>query len=419
MRLLTLVVAMFLTPGFVCAQVVGLNAVPRVVVGMPVSATLPASAVSLLPTSFPALPVPSIATVRISVPTARLTMPAPQAQSVQVRAVSDKLAPTLATVTDLAKKGAESAKGTGDAVINALLGHSDAVVAVEEPAPASWGLLDKMGVRRAILIGGGVQIGADGTIQPVKEPIKFAAFDNDDNVLYYRTKIYIRRKDTKEETAISTAKFAEVRTTIGKSGHYKNYEFFGLGEPDGGSFRDFRDVKDPEIFPKDILDAIGSVEASMWRGPSWFAWATALADPKRAQWVSIVTSRGHRTQSVVKAFDILRHKGFQKGLPRAELIFGMTTPLMDGIFPPGMGIPEKKIAVLIELLDLIESVPLANPAYHHSFGFSDDDMDMIARVKTRLALEQVEKGRWPHVKISLFSTGPGAESLDVLTAGGL
>ena len=410
MRFLTTIVAVFFAPGFVCAQVVGVNAaVPRIIVGRTMPAALPTAAMVLQPASFPTLPAPAISTPRLT--------PAPQTQRVHLTALSEKLAPTLASVTDLAKKHTESAKGAGNDVINALLGQNDAqTVAVEEPTPKNWGILDKTGVRLAILLGGGIQFGADGAILPVKEPIKFSAFDNDDNIEYYRTKIYIRRKDTKEETAISTAKFAEVRTTIGKSGHYKNYEFFGLDQPDGGSFRDFGDIKDPEIFPKDMLEAITGVEGAMWRGPSWFAWATALADAKRAHWVAIVTSRGHQPKSILKGFDILRAKSLLKNLPREELLFGVRTPLMDSIFPPGMAVPEKKIAVLIELLDLIESVPLADPAAHHSFGFSDDDVDMITRVKTRLALEQVEKGRWPHVKISLFSTGPGAESLDVLTA---
>jgi|CXWL01.1.fsa_nt_gi hypothetical protein len=408
MRLLTAVIAAFLAPGLAFAQVVGVNAaVPRVVIGRPLLA--PAA---MPQASFLTLPVPAIATVRMTVPSV-----APQAQSVRLRALGEKLVPSLAAVTDLPNKHVESAKSAGNDIINAILGQNDAqTVAVEEPAPKNWGILDKMGVRRAILVGGGIQFAADGSILPVKDPIKFSTFDNDDNVLYYRTKIYIRRKDTKEEIAISTAKFAEVRTTIGKSGHYKNYEFFGLDQPDGGSFRDFMDIKDPEIFPKDVLEAILSVEASMWRGPSWFPWATALADPKRAQWVAVVTSRGHEPKSVVKGFDVLRSKSLLKNSPREELIFGVRTPLMDSIFPPGMAVPEKKIAVLIELLDLIESVPLADASAHHSFGFSDDDVDMITRVKAALAHEQVQKGRWPHIKISIFSTGPGSESRDVLTA---
>lgn len=335
-----------------------------------------------------------------------------------VAAAANANAQLAATVERAATPG-EEINASARAAFGRLIGEkqitADGAVA-EAPAyvaPPTHDILNKLGIREKILTGGGVELDAAGKPKPVAEPLRVSIFDNDDNVRYYFTKIYLRRKGTGEEVGISTEKFAEVRTTIGKSGEYADYTIFD--EADGGSFRDFVDTRDPDIFPKAVRESVATLGPKA-RGPSWFAWAKALKDPKRAKWVGVITSRGHQSVNMQRGFHEDEASGRTASTPRAELLLGAGAHSpMDKFLPKEMKIPERKVEVLIELLDLVQSVPLINPSDVHSAGFSDDDADMIARVKKRLYEEQVIHGRWPNVKISLFATGPGIESTDILT----
>ena len=332
--------------------------------------------------------------------------------SVRLEALSAALAPDFQAVS---KSGAsEDVEGLGRGIINKVLNQADAPVVSGAPAPAlavasQYDILGKMGLREKILTGGGVKLRADGSIEPVAKPIRFYALDNDDNLIYYRTKIYVRHKLTGVEVGIPTAEFAEVRPYIGKSGKYGDYQFFDTDKPYGGSYRDFRDVNDPEIFIKDMTDAVTSRRDGSYRGPSFFNYIVGQNNPAEAPWIAIVTSRGHKPASMVKGFQANKLPA-----PREELIFGVSSDELGRILPKNMGTPEKKVEVLIELLDLLESIPMVDQKGIHSFGFSDDDLDMITRVKARLTSEQLGKNRWPHVKLVLYSTGSGNEAVTVI-----
>jgi hypothetical protein len=279
--------------------------------------------------------------------------------------------------------------------------------------PPSSGLLKRLGTYARILTGGGIRFGADGKLLPLTAPLRVAAFDNDDNLIRYATKIYLRRAGTREELAISTDEFARERTGIGKSGKYKDY---AMSDLNGGALRDFFDVRDAEIFPKDLAAAIAKAD---WKGPSWDAFVRALSSPRTAAWTAIITSRGHVPENMVRGMAPLKQNGSVAALPRPELIFPVSpdsgTPLSRAL-PADMPVPQRKVEVILELLDLLESVPLADPAARHSFGYSDDDADMIARIRERLTNEETLARRWPHVRITLFATGAGRERTDVLTA---
>ena len=280
-------------------------------------------------------------------------------------------------------------------------------------APPPTRLLDRLGARARILTGGGIRFGPDGGILPLNEPLRVAAFDNDDNLIRYRTKIYLRRVGTGEEIGITTDEFARERTTIGKSGKYKDYAPSDLN---GGELRDFMDARDPDIFPKDLAAAVSEPG---WRGPSWPAFERALGSPRTAGWTAIITSRGHFPENMVRGMAPLKDNGSVASLPRPELVFPVSpesgTPLSRAL-PAGMPVPQRKLEVIMALLDLIESVPLADPSARHTFGYSDDDADMIARIRDGLTGEETLRRRWPHVRISLFATGAGSERTDVLTA---
>lgn len=272
-----------------------------------------------------------------------------------------------------------------------------------------WNLLGQLGLRDKILAGGGITVNPDGTIQAVTKPIRFYAFDNDDNALFLRTKVYLRDKLTGTELAIPTAEYGRVRPTIGKSGKYAAYEEYEA------TFRDFKDEVDPEIFAKDVLAAVEEYQAGEFRGPAWYRFAMALKNPQEAVWTAVITSRAHKAAGMVRGYEKLRERGFLESVPREELVFavGEDSPvdkLMGGVHKN----PQKKAEVIVELLDLINSIPLTDPSARHAFGYSDDDHDMISYIKEVLAAEQLGGRRWPNVRISLFTTTLGKESRDDL-----
>ncbi len=413
-RILAVFVSLLTVVAPIAAQVVVRAPILLPVVSVPSAVPVLASA---LPPSLPAaLATPALPAVLPPVAAPALT------PSAQLTALGRTLVPELEAVSRLSTSGPESAAGLGRTAGDKMLGVTAAAAsdgptptftAASVPARPSYGMLKKLGVYDRILRGGGLTVRSDGSVVPVKKPLSLRAFDNDDNLIYYRTKIYVRHKVTGEEKAIPTAEFALVRPQIGVSGKYADYELFGKGDKDGGSFRDFLDIKDPRVFIKDVNDAV--TRGGEWRGPSWAPFADALADQRDAPWVAIVTSRAHRPASFAKGFRVLKRLGELKRVPRKDMIFGVgELSVVQRLLPPGMKTPERKVEVLIELLDLLQSVPIDGEGLH-SFSFSDDDLDMIGRVRNRLAAEQAS-GRWSRVRISLFSTAKDAAWKAVLVA---
>lgn len=327
----------------------------------------------------------------------------------------------LAELPALAPAAALGASPTSVAMSVALAAPAVAPSAAAPASPAAGGaaapapdavaprpdfaLLRGLGLYDRIVRRGGLRARADGTIAPVRRPLVLRAFDNDDNLVFYSTKLYLRHKTTGEEKALTTAEFAAARTDIGRAGAYRDYELFGLQDADGGSFRDFLDANNPKIFSQDMAAALARADAA-WRGPSWTPFAEGLSDARDAAWVAIITSRAHRPRSLADGFRVLKRRGELKRVPRPELIFpvGEQSDVQRAL-PGWMKTPERKAEVLMELLDLLESVPLADPAARHVLSFSDDDPDQIERVRARLAADQAA-GRWPRVRIVLFSTAP-------------
>ncbi|MFI5361054.1 MAG: hypothetical protein ACHQ49_03705 [Elusimicrobiota bacterium] len=387
--------------------------------------------------SAPSLSAPSALPSMPALAAAPLAAPLSAPGAARVAAIAPAAPParegSAATSRSVLETGAETiakaAANGGDAhpAIAALFGdmsHAAAADAPAAPAAASpaatpapatiynLDILGKLGLKEKILAGGGIQVRADGSIVPVKKPLKVKIFDNDDNVLYLATRIYLKNKITGEEAALPTAEFAQARPMIGKSGKYQDYDYFMA--PDGGSFRDTSDIRNPNIFPSDVAEAL-KLPSAMWRGPFWFPYATALADAETAPWVGILTSRGHEPENQVKGYDVLKQNAFLKNSPRAEMNWGVDTEKVRPILPPGLKTPEKKAAFLISALDLIESIPLEKKGRRHTLEYSDDDADMITKVREILSAEAAKK-RWPHVDIDLYSTGAGKEAEYVLKA---
>jgi hypothetical protein len=378
------------------------------------SALLSMPALAAGPLAAP-LSAPAAAPVAAIIPAAQ---PAPEASVATTRSTLQTGAATIA----------KSASNGGDAqpAIAALFGdmaHASAADAPAAPvvavapaaAPATIQNLDilgKLGLKEKILAGAGIKVAANGAILPVKKPLKVKIYDNDDNVLFLATPVYLRHKTTGAEVALQTSEFAEVRPFIGKSGKYQDYDYF---KADGGSFRNFLDDKNPNVFPQDVAEAL-KLPSAMWRGPFWYSYATALADADEAAWVGILTSRGHEPANQVRGYDVLKERGFLKDVPRAEMNWGVDGNSVRPLLPTGIRTPEKKAAFLISALDLINSIPTEKKGQKHTLEYSDDDADMITKVRDLLGAEAAQK-RWPHVDINLYSTGPGKEAQYVIKAG--
>jgi len=273
-------------------------------------------------------------------------------------------------------------------------------------------ILETLGLPERILVGGGIKIKANGEIEPLVEPLDVRIFDFDDNIMHLATHIYVRHKDNHDDIkSMHTVEYAIERSRVGETGKYKDYEIWR--DAHEGSFQDFRDINNPDIFPDDVESVIKNDPAQKWRGPAWLRWAFTMKNPKTRQWAGILTSRGQWKESILRGLSLLVEAEYLEGLPRGELIFTIKSPEITAKLP-SLNEPQRKREVLLELLDLIESIPLKNEGDFHKFEFSDDDFHMLNLVKKRVQKEAVKNERWPHIQITLITTTPGKESRFVI-----
>jgi len=116
-------------------------------------------------------------------------------------------------------------------------------------------------------------------------PIKYYAFDWDDNLMFMPTKIYLLDDDG-EEVGMGTEDFAHYRTKIGKENFdYNGYTIVGFAnEP----FRDFKTNGDGK-FLKDVMSAELAENA---------AWPDFVEAINNGALFSIITARGHRPSTL-------------------------------------------------------------------------------------------------------------------------
>jgi len=118
-------------------------------------------------------------------------------------------------------------------------------------------------------------------------PMKYYAFDWDDNLMYMPTKIYLLDDDG-EEVGMGTEDFAEYRTEIGvEPFEYNGYTIVGMApEP----FRDFKTNGDKK-FLTDIMSAELAVDA---------AWPDFVEAINNGSLFAIITARGHNPSTLKK-----------------------------------------------------------------------------------------------------------------------
>jgi hypothetical protein len=116
-------------------------------------------------------------------------------------------------------------------------------------------------------------------------PMKYYAFDWDDNLMYMPTKIYLLDDDG-EEVGMGTEDFAEYRTEIGvKPFKYNGFTIVGMTpEP----FRDFKTGGDKK-FLVDIMSAELAEDA---------AWPDFVEAINNGSLFAIITARGHNPSTL-------------------------------------------------------------------------------------------------------------------------
>lgn len=238
-------------------------------------------------------------------------------------------------------------------------------------------------------------------------------FDWDDNIFFMPTKIVLFKKGTHEEVEVSTAEFAHIRTEVGKTGRWADYEM--RNDDATGSFRYFRDGPGGEnYFLRDLKEALLDTSTPpKWKGPSWNAFVRALSREQTAKWTTIITARGHSTGAMIEGLQVLQKLGLIKYLPPEENLYAVSHPKYRG---NAANPSEMKAMIEKEILDKIQAQTKARDMIEvvdqdgqskkklHLWGFSDDDFGNYSVALDALSAE-VKKGRWPDVKIVLFFTG--------------
>jgi hypothetical protein len=118
-------------------------------------------------------------------------------------------------------------------------------------------------------------------------PMKFYAFDWDDNLMYMPTQIYLLDDDG-EEVGMGTEDFAEHRTDIGKKPF--NYNGFTIVDFGPNPFRDFKTDGDKK-FLQDVMYAKLATDA---------AWPDFVEAINNGSLFSIITARGHHPVTLMR-----------------------------------------------------------------------------------------------------------------------
>lgn len=241
-------------------------------------------------------------------------------------------------------------------------------------------------------------------------PVSSWNFDWDDNIAFMPTKIEIFSTANEANLEVTTGEFAEIRGLLGKPGKYENYKT----DPDNttGSFRFFRDAPGRNYFLEDLNLALQSPE-STWQGPSFSAFTKALSKPELAARTTVITARGHSPESMMAGISRLQEQGYVKHLPTLEHLYAVSHPSFGGL---ASNPSETKAVVMKKLLDELETVPVARTAravldrdgekkaQMHLWGFSDDDWGNFSTA-VKVLSNEVQNGKWGHIKITVFYTG--------------
>jgi hypothetical protein len=199
----------------------------------------------------------------------------------------------------------------------------------------------------------------------------FYFFDFDDNIMFLKTRIFVRNTLTRAEVALTTSEFALVHPQLGRPGRWEDFALFD------GTDRDFRDRPADQLpaggkqpFVRDVEEAVAT-PGSSWQAPSWqlFVYACEHQRP-----LSIVTARGHAPQTVREGVRALVARGLLPREPNYHTVF----PVGNDAVRQQLGDERLDLTTpALKRLAIIRSADQALARYGaeppHRFGMSDDD----------------------------------------------
>lgn len=250
----------------------------------------------------------------------------------------------------------------------------------------------------------------------------FYFFDFDDNIAFLSTPLILFHKKTNAEISLSSGEWAEVHSTIGKSGFYKDYEI--RFDDKNGTFKCFRDHEKHEleklghqhqVFVKDVKDLFRLPDLE-WKGPSWetFFHATFNRRP-----ISVITARGHSPQTIKEGINQFVHHSALPHDPNYLSLFPVShvpTRHELGDLDLTMSIAElKQRAIRASVQSAIEIYGYSD---HHRFGMSDDDpknlqliyeeMNRLKRTYPNMSFFMIETHRGEFIKHEISLSGTTA-----------
>ncbi len=236
----------------------------------------------------------------------------------------------------------------------------------------------------------------------------FYFFDFDDNIAFLSTQLVLFHKKTGQELTLSSGEWAEVHTTIGKSGFYKDYEI--RFDDKNGTFRYFRDHEREElerlghkhqVFVRDVIDLF-KIPDLEWKGPSWETFYHATFNQRP---VSVITARGHSPETIKAGINQFVHHKVLPHDPNYLSLFPVShvpTRHLLGDNDLTMTTAElKQSAIRASVRSAIEIYGYND---HHRFGMSDDDpknLQLIYEEMTRL------KRTYPNMCFFMIETHRG------------
>ena len=205
----------------------------------------------------------------------------------------------------------------------------------------------------------------------------FYFFDFDDNIAFLSTSLVLFHKQTGAELSISSREWAQVHSSIGKTGFYQDYEI--RFDDKAGTFRFFRDqeIQDLEnlghkeqIFVQDILELLGIPDVQ-WKGPSWETFYHATFNQRP---ISLITARGHCPETIKRGIYLFVQKKFLPMEPNYLSLYPVShhqTRLTLGDHEMKMNTAELKQRAIRSSVE--KAIQIYGYNDHHRFGMSDDD----------------------------------------------
>ena len=236
----------------------------------------------------------------------------------------------------------------------------------------------------------------------------FYFFDFDDNLAILPTPIYVFHKTDQHQLKLSSDEFAQVSTSLGCFGPYKDYyvDFCDLR----GSFRNFRDHRlslkgrilgEQQSFVKDVQQALRVSEA-LWKGPSWSCFYHAVFNQRP---ISMITARGHRSETLKQGIRVMVEHGYLPCEPNYLSIFPVSHPKVRVRLGGGeseYSVPHLKRAAIRASVETAFQTYGFSP--FHRFGMSDDDPKNLKFIYD----EMVElKRSYPRNSFFVISTHKG------------